>query len=242
MKQIVIGDIHGRTIWKDIIEKEKDADKIIFVGDYFDSFDIGTKKEVKNFKEILSFKKENSDKVILLFGNHDYHYLPEVYEVGEHYSRFRPQIYKQVGRRIKTGVLSGTFKMCYVYKDILISHAGVTKTWCENVNVDIDNLEESINSTFKENVRRFKFYMFDTSNESTRISDPYGDDKYQSPIWVRPFSLVSDKLEGFRQVVGHTRTKTQGSNHYEGVYFVDCLDTSNGYLVIQDEKLIHSFL
>ena len=32
MKIIILGDIHGRTIWKQIIEKEN-PDKIIFLGD-----------------------------------------------------------------------------------------------------------------------------------------------------------------------------------------------------------------
>ena len=39
MKTIAIGDIHGLSIWKDIINKEN-PDKVIFIGDYFDSFDI----------------------------------------------------------------------------------------------------------------------------------------------------------------------------------------------------------
>ena len=39
MKYILIGDIHGRTQWKKIVEKEKDADKFIFLGDYFDPYD-----------------------------------------------------------------------------------------------------------------------------------------------------------------------------------------------------------
>ena len=32
-RYLVIGDIHGRTIWKNIIEEEN-PDKIIFLGDY----------------------------------------------------------------------------------------------------------------------------------------------------------------------------------------------------------------
>ncbi|NBP57427.1 metallophosphoesterase, partial [bacterium] len=39
MKTIFIGDIHGRSIWKEIVEQEK-PDRVIFIGDYFDSFDI----------------------------------------------------------------------------------------------------------------------------------------------------------------------------------------------------------
>lgn len=71
MKIIALGDIHGRDIWKDIVKKESDADKIVFVGDYVDTHDnISPYKQVDNFKEIVEYKKENKDKVILLIGNH----------------------------------------------------------------------------------------------------------------------------------------------------------------------------
>ena len=57
---------------------------IIFLGDYFDSRDgISIGDQQKNFDDILKFKELNTDKVKLLFGNHDYHYLPHV---QEHYS------------------------------------------------------------------------------------------------------------------------------------------------------------
>lgn len=38
MKYILIGDIHRRTNWKQIVEKEKDVDKFIFLRDYFDPY------------------------------------------------------------------------------------------------------------------------------------------------------------------------------------------------------------
>ena len=38
-KTIIIGDIHGRDIWKNIVAQEQ-ADRVIFIGDYFDSFNI----------------------------------------------------------------------------------------------------------------------------------------------------------------------------------------------------------
>lgn len=38
-KWISIGNIHGRTNWKDIVNKElNNVDKIIFIDDYFNSF------------------------------------------------------------------------------------------------------------------------------------------------------------------------------------------------------------
>jgi hypothetical protein len=41
-------------------------------------------------------------------------------------------------------------------------------------------------------------------------ADSSGDNVYQSPIWVRPKSLLADPLVGFKQVVGHTRMKNMG--------------------------------
>ena len=76
MKLIALGDIHGRNIWKQILAKEDNFDKIVFIGDYFDSKDgISVLQEIENFKEILELKKKFKDKVVLLFGNHDFHYL-----------------------------------------------------------------------------------------------------------------------------------------------------------------------
>ena len=36
-KTIYIGDIHGRDVWEEIVEKHDNADHIVFIGDYFDS-------------------------------------------------------------------------------------------------------------------------------------------------------------------------------------------------------------
>ena len=69
-RYLVIGDIHGRTIWKDIIEKEN-PDKVIFLGDYVSTHeDISSTQQINNLEEILAYKEDNPDKVILLRGNH----------------------------------------------------------------------------------------------------------------------------------------------------------------------------
>ena len=65
MKIIGIGDLHGRPYWKQIWEKHSDADKIVFVGDYFDSLDGYTElpvysaaEQIYNFREICALKRE----------------------------------------------------------------------------------------------------------------------------------------------------------------------------------------
>ena len=73
-KILVIPDVHGRPFWKQAVEKYGDeVDRIIFLGDYLDRYeneDISRKQERENFKEILDFKLENKDKVVMLLGNH----------------------------------------------------------------------------------------------------------------------------------------------------------------------------
>ena len=77
-KVIYIGDIHGRDVWKEIVKKHSDADVFVFIGDYFDSFDIGGLEQLHNVKDIVEFKKSQeldpNKKVYLLIGNHDIHY------------------------------------------------------------------------------------------------------------------------------------------------------------------------
>lgn len=68
MKIVVISDVHGRDLWKKQVEEE--ADLYIFLGDYFDSFDIPHEIQISNFLDIKKFYEDNKDKVILLAGNH----------------------------------------------------------------------------------------------------------------------------------------------------------------------------
>ena len=71
MKIIAIGDLHGRTLWKYIVSKV-DFDVVVFIGDYFDTHEnISPVQQIENFKELLDYKKQLPEKVVLLFGNHD---------------------------------------------------------------------------------------------------------------------------------------------------------------------------
>ena len=72
MKILINPDIHGRIFWKYSIEHKGEFDKIIFLGDYLDAYSPDLLvNEKDNFKEIIQFKKDNLDKVILLLGNHE---------------------------------------------------------------------------------------------------------------------------------------------------------------------------
>ena len=75
-KIYLLGDIHGRTFWKEL--KDNKEDLIIFVGDYVDPYcgyeDITKNDALENFKQIIEFARSR-DNVVLLMGNHDATYF-----------------------------------------------------------------------------------------------------------------------------------------------------------------------
>lgn len=225
MKIVAIGDIHGRSHWKRIIESET-FDKLIFIGDYLDSFDISGESQLGNFQEIIEYKKENSDKVILLIGNHEYHYISDSNYSGFQYSY--SFLFKDI---LKSLIKDRLIQMSYIYKDFLFSHAGVTKTWLENnhFNGNIENIKDisnHINDLFE-----FKPNTFDIIDNKPKFNQ-YGDNIYQSPIWIRPKSLLSDRVN-FKQIVGHTSNDKIIIE--EDIAFIDALKNEQ-YLVIENDK------
>ena len=73
-KILIIPDTHGRRFWKDpCLNHKNDFEKIVFLGDFVSPYPaegITNEVAIEVFKEIVNFKKENGDKVILLLGNH----------------------------------------------------------------------------------------------------------------------------------------------------------------------------
>ena len=58
---------------------------IIFLGDYLDPYaheNISQEEALANFKEIIAFKQANKDRVTLLIGNHEIHYIDTFYKFG----------------------------------------------------------------------------------------------------------------------------------------------------------------
>ncbi len=222
-KTIILGDTHGRTLWKSILEKEKDYDKAIFIGDYLDTHEnITGLEQLNNFEAICKFKRESDKEVIMLIGNHDFHYWPSM---EDRYSGYQPDM--KVAFEGALYFNRELLQMCHVdqYGNIY-SHAGFTETF---VGQRIGSFSErAVNAIWKHKPNTFHFYYQDWSG--------CGDDPHQSCIWVRPQSLYRDMIDGI-QVVGHTSVKNikppeSGKN---GFWLVDCL--ANGqYLINIDGK------
>ena len=215
MKYLVLGDTHGRDTWKEMIEKYP-TDKVIFIGDYFDSFDVDGVIQMANFKDIIEFRDSRPDDVTLLIGNHDYHYMEGVHESYSGYQR-------GAGYEIQKLLTENRDKLQFAHSvgRWLFTHAGVTKDWCENNDVDLDNVVESINNL---ELGAFRFVGIDM----------YGDSPTSGPIWVRPRSLYRNRIDGWVQAVGHTQQRKLDADHP----YVVLLDTiGSGLALLLEEGL-----
>ena len=229
MKTIFLGDTHGRNLWKDIVAKET-PDRVVFIGDYFDSFDIGSAEQQFNFKDIITFKENNECEVIMLIGNHDYHYYPG----GETYSGYQRGAAPAIRQLLEEN--KHHLQMCYQLDNILCSHAGIGHNWLveqEKYDRDTDpgTIAEYVNAIWEYQPNRFMFYGFDQT----------GDSKTQTPIWIRPMSLMSGNKETFLkkdyiQIVGHTQVRKidiEGKATGGRYYFIDAIDIGQ-YLIYED--------
>lgn len=234
-KTIAIGDIHGRSIWKQILEQEC-PDRVVFIGDYFDSFDISGTEQLYNFQNIIQWKTDNPQcEVILLIGNHDFHYMPEC---RDRYSGYQSALWPEIGRILDEA--RDHLRMAYRMGDIVFSHAGISPEFLLNNNWGEQDMIEFINDLW-----HFQPYKFRFADNGYGHSDPYGDDTFQGPLWIRPKALMKaceDVKKSIRQVVGHTAVKEIDPGKSTGgrYYFIDTLDNANPqYLSIRTEDNEH---
>lgn len=234
MKTLVVADLHGRDVWKDMINKES-PDQTILLGDYLDSFSIPWDKQLANLLDIFQYKLDNIDTCELFVGNHCLPYLGGdsnisgyQYKYAHHYeSAYRPMWEAK------------HFKACYALDNYLFSHAGITKQWCQNHN--IGHIIEDTNALLYTDIDAFSFQ----SKYAKRLSyDSSGDNVWQSPTWVRPISLKQGGVDFWDQVVGHTPQKRITIDQRptgEKYHFCDTQDYSGEYLVFIDGILeIHA--
>jgi predicted MPP superfamily phosphohydrolase len=244
MKTVVIGDVHGRSLWKLIVNQEN-PDRVIFIGDYFDSFDIKGVDQLNNFLDIIEYKKSSGKEVIMLIGNHDFHYFPEVGDNGT--SGYQKMFSYQISPTIDTN--REHLQMAYQMDEFLFSHAGISSAFLDSVfginGWKTETIVEQVNELFKYKPLSFQFGMA-VSIKKMSFLDPYGDNEEQSPIWIRPRSLMAANRNTLRkqviQIVGHTQVKKldiDGAMKAAGgrYYLVDCQGTTGEYLIIQNGEL-----
>lgn len=67
---LVVPDIHLRSFWRSILDSNL---PVVFLGDYIDPYSyegVTYESGIKEFLDIIEFKKTNPERVTLLLGNH----------------------------------------------------------------------------------------------------------------------------------------------------------------------------
>lgn len=219
----LIGDIHGRKIWQQLVREDAVN---VFLGDYLDPYcKDGLKPGIDDWETlqgILAYKQQNPETVLLL-GNHDMHYVwDECYsrrnEYKNHITRFR-ECFRDNWHLFQAAFAIG--------KRILVTHAGVTRPWCELAGIpdglSATELADAINLRIKDEEQRNVF----TTKISFQFGDNLGLSPTASPIWVRPETLreygrlFSSDGDAIIQIVGHTQVADIQLK--EPFFFIDCL-------------------
>lgn len=223
IKTITVGDLHGLTTWKSIVPE--DYDKIIFIGDYVDSFYHSDKEIENNLLDVIEFKKTYPKKIVLLLGNHDIQYLFSYNKYG--CSGFRLHMYTVLHSIFNEE--RELFLPIYVMKNedftYIWSHAGLHENWYwdrfypyvkQNKLEDL-KLEEQIESAFLQEA----YVLF-------QVGHLRGGFESVGGIFWADRTLTAEKpLEGYHQIVGHSKVKDiiqNDKDFYTSIIFIDCLE------------------
>ena len=126
---LVIPDIHGRTFWKEATDQYSDL-PVVFLGDYLDPYayeQITPEEALSNFKDILAFKQANMERVTLLIGNHEIHYLDTAYHFSRKDTLHAENIHQMLLSLLHLFSIASYTEMGG--KTFLFTHAGLVESW-----------------------------------------------------------------------------------------------------------------
>ena len=217
-KLIIIPDVHGRSFWKKTVE-EYPEEEFIFLGDYLDPYPqdgVSVDEAFEGLQQIVALKECRPDKVTLLWGNHDLHYLyPELEgarfdsvnaERNQTFFRKHRELFQIAAEREVAG------------KRYLFTHAGVGRLWIESF---VPSLPEEMITAALLNE---SFYLPAFKKALSAVSYYRGGpDLYGSCIWADLLEQGEyyNQIESAIQVFGHTMV-LEAFNYENRVYALDC--------------------
>ena len=193
-KILIIPDVHGRKFWHKAKELIDEVDQVVFLGDYLDPYSregITFEDALNEFEQILEFKEKHSDKVVLLVGNHDMHYIQL-----EFMNCSRLNVYRRVEIHDLFMNNIDKFQLVHEIDSYLFSHAGVYLEWTKKYQITLQEL--------------FDFKKFLKGRWSTLEDVSYergGWCKVGSCVWADIMESIHNELPVIfkRQIVGHTQ-------------------------------------
>jgi len=209
---VVLGDVHGLTHWKEAVAENPDC-RYIFLGDYIDPYRyIAPKQLMSNLKEIIQLKKDHSDDVVLLLGNHDLHYFCPKIAMS---TRFDHGIAKEVS----TLLVENLHLFAYAFQEDkrIFTHAGISEKWFfDDFNGDANkNIADQLNNPQPDQLPAL--YRCGALRG--------GDWNATGGIFWADIYELNEPLPGYTQYVGHNRVGNihEHINNGGQITFCDCL-------------------
>ena len=218
---IIIPDVHGRDFWRWAVAQRKEENTIVFLGDYLDPYEdewIYWSDAYKGLLDIIAMKQENPEKVVLLLGNHDLHYLfPSLR--GSRYNEYQAE-------KIRKTFMDNLdcFQMAAESEidgqRFLFTHAGVNKAWVEKYADLFGSVDKVTAETF--NSLMFKETFVEALGDISSLR--WGSDRAGSMVWadVEEFEWSEARLPDVIQVFGHTLQDNGPRVIGNSMYCLDC--------------------
>ena len=247
-KILVVGDIHQR--YEQVQEAFdlfliEDYDKIILLGDIFDSHDRTDEDAFRTIHSVLTMKRIYPDKVVILVGNHDEQYLaadPEYYKC----SGFRQNIHSRLHALLAPE--KRHFQYAYGVKNYLFTHAGVSlkwfmkhfhtlQKWADKMGMDICEHEQLWQIIEGVSQTHDKQILFEIGPERGGFDSNQG-----GPLWCDRKEIMREPYPHIHQVVGHSKVSNLFRiEHFEAktrhpntsVTFTDCLSVKTKFLTLK---------
>ena len=252
-KILCIPDIHCRKFWRQCIDDNiEKVEKVIFLGDYLDPYPNEIKAhpelmEVENpydaynalemLNHIISLKKNEPDKYILLTGNHTDSYIWSKFSAA---SRTDHKNWEKYHKFFSQNL--NFFNLVWVENDCIFSHAGISEGWKNEVVKRLELPEDDYSISVKDLAN----LLMDTpltefDNKYVKvISDishyRWGDMFYGSCEWADIREHIDHHMTEVKEELVPLGEKYQifGHTQLEKQLITDkwaCLDCRKGFIV-----------
>lgn len=232
----IIPDVHGRSFWRKAVADVEET-PVVFLGDYLDPYPqerISKASALEGFKDILALKEAHPDRVTLLLGNHDLHYILTRIGGGRTDMRRFTTIRNLLSDKLDL------FDMALELESgghrYLLTHAGVLNGWLiRNDSLLYGDAPATVGA-------RMNYLLHDETWRETlfwALSDVGyargGMDAYGGPVWadIHEHREGRQELEGIYQVFGHTWMEKEIVTNYWA-----CLDCGQAFTLYADSNII----
>jgi len=253
MKSIIIPDIHQKThLVESILKKEKDFDEVVFLGDWFDSFQeppvVTSFGDTCKFLKNLVLEHPLKEKFVFLLGNHDVSYIyynngpsdgyfPEIDGyfcsgfTKEKAQEFRSHFFDQ---GLKDDFFIENFKLAHRSQGFTLSHAGLHPDYVPPK----EGIKKVVEEVLPDVWRNFRNL---DHPRNTVLSGAgfarYGNVPIGGVLWLDWRAEFKTNEDIGPQIVGHTTVKEPSCKHMNTPLESWNLDTEKDYGIIRDGKV-----